>query len=184
MNLPMRRTIISAAMACALALAAGSGPVGAITPQVRVIPGQDLRFGTFAVPTSGYRIVSPAGAVQDSGIFTTMMGDSGPARFTVAYDRGNNGRNRLDITIHLVFSPPPAISSGGLTARLSALTSDLPNAPLVVPGQVIEIRLPDCRVRVCQTSFQLGGRLDIDRSFGGGPISIAIPVDASVVSVR
>lgn len=160
-------------------------PALADKPQLQVIPNGDLRFGRFAVMgTTGYRTVSASGAVSDGGIFSTGTGDTGPARFTVLYDRGNNGRRVLNLQIQLVFYPPPTIVVGGVTARLSDYQSDLPNAPQVAPGQIIEINIPNCRSRVCQTSFSLGGRLDVERNFGGGRVNVPIPVDATLVSVN
>lgn len=151
---------------------------------VQIISNSQLRFGTFAVPTRGFREVSASGAVAGSGIFALNDNGVGPARFTVQYDRGNNGRKRLELTIELVFSAPPAFSNGGLVARLSRYQTDLPGYGLIQPGQVIRITMPNCLERVCSTSFNVGGRLDVERSFGGGSVSIPIPVDAVLISVR
>lgn len=180
---PMKR-VARLLLPALLAALTGSVPARAVDPQLLVTNDRELRFGAFAVFGSGYRIISPTGAVQGSGVFSTGSGDTGAARFTVAYDRGNNGRARLDLVIQLVFAPPPSVSIGGITARLSDYRSDLPQAPVIRPGQVVEIRLPDCRQRVCQTSFNMGGRIDVDRSFGGAAVAIPIPVDAVLVAVR
>lgn len=156
----------------------------AARPQLNIIPERELRFGSFAVPSAGYRQVSPTGTVISSGIFSVSTGDTGPARFTVMYDRGNNGRRNLNLRIQLVFSPPPTVQVGGVTAQLSAYRSDLPNAPQISPGQVVEILMPNCRTRTCSTTFHLGGRLDVTRTFGGAQVAIPIPVDATLISVR
>ena len=160
------------------------GPAKAAPAQLTVVPQSDLRFGSFAVVSSGYRIVSPSGAVQDSGIFSTSTGGTGPAQFAVVYDRNNNSRRTLNLQIQLTFLPPQTVQVGGVTADLSAYQSDIPGAAQIVPGQIVEINIPNCRTRVCQTSFRLGGRLDVDRTSGGGAISIPIPVDALLVSAR
>ena len=154
------------------------------SPQLNVIPERDLRFGSFAVPSSGYREVSPTGTVISSGVFSLNTADTGPARFTVVYDRGNNGRRNLNLRIQLVFSPPPTVQVGGVTAQLSAYRSDLPNAPQIAPGQIVEIFIPNCRTRTCSRTFHLGGRLDVTRTFGGGRVAIPIPVDATLISTR
>lgn len=171
-------------LATALALAVGPAPAVAVPPTISIINPVLLRFGTFAVPSSGFREVSPSGSVTSSGVFALSNGGTGPARFTVQYDRGNNSRRRLDIVIDLTFSTPPAFAQGGLNARLSRYQTDLPGYGLIAPGQTVRIAMPNCLQRVCSRSFNLGGRLDIDRSFGGGLVEIPIPVDAVIISDR
>ncbi len=160
------------------------GPANALPAKLSIVPQSDLRFGSFAVMGSGYRIVSPTGGVIDSGIFSTTSGDTGPAQFTLVYDRGDNSKRVLNLNIQLVFSPPPTVQIGGVTANLSAYTSDLPGAPQIAPGQIVEVNIPNCATRVCQRTFHLGGRLDVDRTSGGAQISIPIPVDGLLVSVK
>ena len=172
------------AAACALALGAWSVPAAGDKPQLSVINGQGLRFGTFAVPTSGYREISPSGGVTSGGIFALDQSGVGPAQFVVQYDRGNNGRRRIDLEIEVVFAVPSVFSQGGLNARLSRFQTDLHGYPQVQPGQVIRILLSNCLQRVCSRSFNLGGRIDVDRAFGGGLVEIPIVVDATVTSIR
>ena len=160
------------------------GPARAAPAQLSIVPQSDLRFGSFAVMGSGYRIVSPSGAVQDSGIFSTTTSGTGPAQFALVYDRANNSRRTLNLQIQLTFLPPQTVQVGGVTANLSAYQSDIPGAPNITAGQIVEINIPNCATRVCQTTFRLGGRLDVDRSFGGASIVVPIPVDAFLVSVK
>ncbi len=159
-------------------------PVAADRPRLRIIPNSELRFGTFAVIDRGYRIVSPGGTVQSSGIFSITSGDTSPARFTVRYNRGNNGRRRLNLRIQLVITQPPPVTQGGITAKLSGLQTDLPGAANVQPGEVIEITIPNCRTRICRKSFNIGGRLDIENDYGGGKVEIPIFADVVLISVR
>ncbi|MBY6014531.1 DUF4402 domain-containing protein [Qipengyuania gaetbuli] len=170
------------AAACALALGVWSVPAAGDKPQLSVINGQGLRFGTFAVPTSGYREISPSGGVTSGGIFALDQSGVGPAQFVVQYDRGNNGRRRMDLVIELVFAAPATFAQGGLTARLSRYQIDLQGYGMVQPGQVIRVEIPNCVQRVCSRSFNLGGRIDVDRTFGGGLVEIPIFVDAVLVS--
>ena len=107
-----------------------------------------------------------------------------PARFTIRYDRGNASRRRLNLRIQLVLSAAPVVTQGGIVARLTSYTTDLPRAGVVQAGRVIEVDIPNCVQRVCSTSFAVGARLDIRRNFGGGNIEIPIPVDAVLISVR
>ncbi len=144
----------------------------------------NLRFGTFAVMDRGYRTVSPTGNVQSVGIFSTSTGDTSPARFTLAYDRGNNSRRNLNLRIQLVLSPAPVVTQNGVVARLSSYQTDLPGAANVQAGQVVEVLIPNCRQRVCSRSFNVGARLDVERNFGGASIEIPIPADAVLISVK
>lgn len=170
--------------AVALAALAGSGPAIAIPPKLTVVNSVFLRFGSFAVPTSGYREISPTGGVTGAGIFALNSAGTGPAQFTVQYDRGNNSKQALNLTIDMVFSAPPNFSQAGLTARLTRLQSDLPGYATIAPGQVVRLQVVNCVQRVCSRSFNLGGRLDVDRGFGGGVVEIPIPVDAVVIAER
>lgn len=169
---------------CALLAGTWAFPSRAEPEKVTILTPVALRFGTFAVPTTGYREVAASGAVTSSGIFALDDSGVGPARFTVEYDRGNNSKRRLDLTIEVVFSAPATFAQGGLTARLSRYQTDLPGYGLVQAGQVLTINIPNCIERVCSRSFSLGGRLDVDRSFGGGPVVIPIPIDAVLVAAR
>ncbi|QPC98903.1 DUF4402 domain-containing protein [Qipengyuania soli] len=167
-----------------LLLATGPAPAFGAPSTISVTNPLMLRFGTFAVPSSGFREVSASGAVSSAGIFALSSAGTGPARFTLQYDRGNNSKRRVDVTIDLVFSTPSAFAQGGLTARLSRYQSDIPGYPSIAPGQIVRVQLDNCLQRVCSMSFNLGGRLDVDRSFGGGNVAIPIPVDAVLVSER
>lgn len=174
----------SVPIALLLCLALAPQRAAADSPQLRVLPLAELRFGTFAVPDVGSIEVSPSGAVQRQGIVSVTSGDTGAARFSVRYDRGNNGRQRLNLLIQLTVSAPTSFVQGGVTASLSRFQTDLPGYATIAPNQIIEIRMPNCTQRVCETSFNLGGRLDIDRRFGGAAVAVPIPVDAVLVSVK
>ena len=170
--------------ACALVCLLAASPAASNSPQVSVQNPSALRFGTFAVPNSGFREVSPRGGISSGGIFALDDSGVGPARFVVQYDRGNNGRRELNLVIEIVFSAPSTYAQGGITARLSRYQIDLPGYGAVRPGQVIRIEMPNCRQRVCSRAFNLGGRIDVDRNFGGGLVEIPIVVDAAVISVK
>jgi len=156
-------------------------PVVAKPQEVRVRSQSPLSFGTFMVFGNGSRSVSATGAVADSAIVTLDGGQPRPARFTIEYDRGNESKQVLDVTIEIVMSAPSSVRSGGVDARLSAFETDLPGYPRVASGQALTVRLTDCRARVCSRTFSVGGRLDITRLFGGAKVEIPIIVDARVV---
>jgi len=156
----------------------------AAPPELRIISETELEFGTFAVIGSGYRIVGPDGSIQSTGIFSMSSSDTSPARFTIRYDRGNNGRRRLNLRIQLILAPAPMVTQGNLVARLSNYRTDIPGAANVSPGQIVEVTIPNCRTRICSTSFRVGGRLDIQSNSGGGKIAIPIPAEIVLISVR
>lgn len=158
-------------------------PTRADQPEVRVTAIRDLRFGSFAVPSSGWREVTPAGVVSGSGIIA-MPGATGPAQFTLTYDRGNNGQVRLNIQLQLILLPAPVVTQQGVVARLTGYQTDLPGAARVAAGQPVLVSLPDCRQRLCAVSFHVGGRLDLERTSGGGRVEVPIPVSVSVLSIR
>lgn len=184
LTLSLRRIrLVEALCLTALSLLIPPNPSHADPPEVRITPERDLRFGTFAVPSSGWREVTPAGQVSASGI-VAMPGDVSPAQFTLAYDRGNSGRARLNLQLQLTLMPAPVITQGGMVARLTAYQTDLPGAARVAAGEPITVSIPNCVQRVCAVSFRVGGRLDLERTAGGGRIEVPIPVSATIVSIR
>lgn len=158
-------------------------PVSANQPQVRITPESELRFGTFMVFGTGSRTVTAMGNVTDVSLVALEGSRAGPARFTVSYDRGNQSRNILDIELELVISQPARVRMGGVEGQLSNFETDLPGAGRIAPGQPIRINLNNCRDRVCSVSFNVGGRLEVSRQYGGASLSIPIPVDVTVISI-
>ena len=161
-----------------------SQPVSADVPRVRISPDSELRFGSFMVFGSGARTVSATGLVSDQAIVPIEGSTTGPARFTISYDRGNESKQSLDIEIELVISNPGPVRAGGVDARLSAFETDLPGALRVTPGQAIRLSIRNCSTRVCSRSFQVGARLDVARQFGGADLSVPIPLDATIISAE
>ncbi|KPF63642.1 DUF4402 domain-containing protein [Porphyrobacter sp. AAP60] len=155
-------------------------PAIAKPQEVRVRSQSELSFGTFMVFGSGSRSVSASGAVIDSAIVTLDGRQPRPARFTIEYDRGNESKHVLDVTIELVMSAPSSLLFGGVNARLSAFETDLPGHSRVASGEAMTIRLTGCRTRVCSRTFTVGGRLDISRNFGGARVDIPISIDARI----
>lgn len=180
--LPMRLAACLSVFICALVWP--PSPLHADQAQLRILPQSELRFGSFAVPSRGSIEISPSGSVNRDGIISITSGDTAPARFVVRYDRGNNGRNRLDLQIQLIIAAPTTFVQGGITATLSRFQTDLPGYASIAPNQIIEIRMPNCLQRVCETSFNVGGRLEVDRRFGGAQVSVPILVDAVLMGVR
>jgi hypothetical protein len=151
-------------------------------PSVRITAQSELRFGTFLVFGAGARTVSAAGAVTNFALVPVEGDAPSPARFTVAYDRGNQSTQPLDVELDVVIAASSPIRLGGIDARLSALDSTLPGALQVQPGQPVRIRITGCRTRLCSRSFQVGGRIDVTRQSGHASLSIPIPLEATIVS--
>ena len=172
-----------AAMALPLAILCAHSATAA-PRQLNIVSDSDLNFGSFAVLDNGYRIVAPNGSVQSQGLFSVNSGDTSPARFTVIYDRGNNGRRRLNLRIQLVLSSAPVMTQDGIVARLSSYRTDLPGAASVQAGRIVDIDIPNCVQRVCSKTFNVGARMDIQRAFGGGHIEVPIPADVVLISVK
>jgi len=142
---------------------------------------QQLRYGSFAVPGTGSRTVSATGLVTDSGVLP-VSGPTGPAQFTLAFDRGG-GSNPVTLVIQVLLGSVGPVSQGGVTGALSAFTTDLPGVPLLVPGQAAILSLPGCATRICTRSFRIGARLDVTRASGGAALTIPLPVSATILAV-
>jgi Domain of unknown function (DUF4402) len=151
--------------------------------KLEIISQKELRFGTFGVLTSGSRVVSPSGAVTSIAIIPVAGSATGPAEFTVSYDRGNESRRSLNLVIEVFLMEPPRVTQGGLSAAVGDFTTDLPGVTSLVPGRPVTIAINNCQTRVCARSFRVGGRLQIQRSYGGGTINVPLPIVANLISV-
>ena len=180
------RSMTRALRHCAIiALAALlASPAQAAEPQVRVIATSELHFGTFMVFGSGARTVSATGAVSDSGVVSLEGRAPAPASFTISYDRGNESNHILNIVLDMVLSSPQLVRQGGVEARLSGYETNLPGALRIDAGRAIRLTISNCRTRVCTRTFQVGGRLDVSRRFGGASVVVPIPVDVTVISAE
>jgi hypothetical protein len=176
-------TLRSGQVIFAMCLALASlvaAPALAKPQEVRVRSQSELSFGTFMVFGSGSRSVSASGAVVDSAIVTLDGRQPRPARFSIEYDRGNESKHVLDVTIELVMSAPGSVQFDGVTAQLSAFETDLPGHARVASGEAMTIRLTNCRTRVCSKTFAVGGRLNVSRNYGGASVDIPINIDARI----
>ena len=133
---------------------------------------------------SGSRTVGATGTVSDSGIVPVEGRAPAPAVFTISYDRGNENNFVLDIVLDLVISAPPMVRQEGVEARLSGYETNLPGALRIDAGRAIRLTMSHCRTRVCTRTFQVGGRLDVTRQFGGASVVVPIPVDVTVISAE
>lgn len=174
---------LGALLICALFVAGWPADLQGKTPEVSITSERDLHFGSFMVFGSGSRTVSASGVVLDNALVALEGVPPTPARFTLAYDRGNESKHVLDIELELVISSSPRVRDGGVDGAVTGLQTDLPGVGALTPGQAIRVVLRNCRSRVCTQSFHVGGRLDVTRNFGGANLVIPIPLDATVISV-
>lgn len=171
-------------MACAVCGALGGGvPAWADLPSVSVSEETDLRFGSFAVFTGGWRAVGATGSQSSGGIMPVPGEPVGPAQFTVRYDRGTESSRPITVVLQLLLMPQSYVTKNGVTGQLSAFTTDLPGALPLVPGTAALVTLPSCTTRLCTLTFHVGARLDVTRSAGAAQkISFNLPISAFVIS--
>ncbi len=175
---------LRASLFAAACLLATSVPARADTPFAYATAQADLRFGRIVVFGSGTRTITPAGGVTDSGILPATGDSPGPARFSVGYDKGNNGTNPITVVLLITFGTVPSpVVQGGVTATVTNLTSNLPGALTITPGLTVQVTLTNCRTRQCGAVFDVGGKLSVTRSYGGANITTPVPVSVTVVSV-
>ena len=168
----------------AAAVLAQASPAQATPASLTITADTALRFGAFVVVSAGSRAVSANGTVTNNGIFPINSAPTGPAQFTVTYDRGNNNPQPIDVTFQLLRSSVSPVSQAGVTGTLSAFGSDLPGAAVLVPGQAVTLSMPSCTARTCSMTFHAGARIDVTRASGGAALSIALPMIANLLSVQ
>lgn len=143
----------------------------------------DLRFGRFAVFASGWRSVGASGAVSGSGIMAVAGSSTGPAQFTLRYDRGSTSTRPITVAAQVMLIAPGQLIKDGVVARLSAFESDLPGGSLLVSGMPVTVTIANCTTRVCTANFAIGARIDVDRQAGGADLTIPLPVTAILLAV-
>lgn len=166
-----------------VAMLALSSPTYADVPSAYVFPEGDLDFGVMAVFGSGTRTITPSGSVTESGIVSASGDFPAPARFSVGYDRGNEGNKSINVIFLVTFGAVPPVTQGGVTGIVSNLTSDLPGALTITAGQTVQVSINNCRTRQCGVTFNVGGRIDVTSLYGGADLSTPVPVSVTVVSV-
>lgn len=159
-------------------LPAHPGAALAKVPSVTVSADQPLRFGTLLIPFAGSRSVSPNGSVTDLGLYAVGNDPVGPAQFTITYDRGNESRRLIDITVQVFLSANQVIKVGGVEGLVSDLVSDIPGSGDFRTGGQVRLTIRNCKERRCSLSFRVGGKIAVSRSSGGA--SLVLPLSASV----
>lgn len=132
-----------------------------------------MRFGSIIVLETGRRTVTPAGGVMDESVLSTPGAVPGPAQYAISYDRGNNGRQQLDLEFLVLLPGELRLESGSLAATLLSIRSEIPSSP---GARQFTLRIAGCVTRVCSTSFRLGGTLVVTRAAGGGNLSVPVPI--------
>lgn len=151
--------------------------------RVTITSNAPLRFGNLMVPATGIRTISAQGTITDSGLFAIGGSPVGPAQFSVVYDRGNASGRAINIQIQIIFSGLQQVTAGGVVGRLSQLDTDLPSSLGSMNGTTMTLTLRNCAQRQCSTSFRIGGRLEVNRNYGGAALVFPLPAIATVASV-
>lgn len=128
---PRSSSVIFAACLASAALMAA--PLIAKPQEVRVRSEGDLRFGTFMVFGTGSRSVSATGAVVDMAIVALEGGQPRPARFTIEYDRGNESKQALEVTLEVVLSAPSTVRVPCRTSNMAAASAMRSEAIRAIP---------------------------------------------------
>lgn len=168
-------------MALVLVVSGFAWPAAA-APVLSVSPNQALRFGSFVVLGTGSRTVNSSGAVTNAGVLPVGTG-TGPALFTLSYDRGAPATGPIVVTVLISLAQPGGVSQNGLSASVSQFDTDLPGIPLLIPAQSVLYTMPVCSTQVCSITFHIGGRIDVTQPGTGGTVTVPLAVTASLVSV-
>jgi hypothetical protein len=148
---------------------------------------QALRFGSFVVVGTGTRTVSAAGTVTDSNTYPVSGAATGPAQFTLVYERaiqlGIPVNLPILVTVQIIIAPVAPVTQNGVTGTISRFTTDLPGNPTVTAGQAFSYTLPLCVTLICQQTFRVGGSIDASQSTAGTTITAPLSVTATIQTV-
>lgn len=181
-RLAVRTRKVSWAAGAALALIIPQAAL-ADSASLSVTTDQQLRFGTFVVPSTGSRSVTSTGVVTNNAVLPIGSDPVGPAQFTIIYDRGSNNGKPISVVVQVFLSGGQTVRSGNVSGTLSAFDTDLPGIPNLLPGLPVIITMANCTQRQCTQIFHVGARLDVSRSGEGASLIIPLPVTASLLAV-
>ena len=170
-----RAICLMGALVSGIALA----PAARADPPLSVTANLSLEFGSFIVLTSGSKWVHASGLVVDQGVLPMPGSTQRPAQFTIRYRRGG-GQAPADIVLLIAVARVSPITVGSVTATISAIDTDLPGVPALIPGQTITYTMPGCDAS-CSVSFRVGARLDITATSSGAKLVFPLVVTAQVV---
>ncbi len=131
---------------------------------------------------SGSRTVSATGTVTNANVLPVSGGNTGPAQFTLTYDRGAPATGPITVAVLLTLSPPSNFAQNGLVATVSGFDTDLSGIPLLIPAQSILFTMRPCSTQVCAQTFHVGGRIDVTQPGNGGSITVPLTITATLVA--
>jgi hypothetical protein len=158
--------------------------INATSASLTISQDMPLRFGSIVVFGHGSRSVSANGETGNDQIYPVGINTSGPARFTVTYDRGSDPLREVSVTYLIMLGGVAPVNQSGLTGTLSRFDSDLPEASSILPGRGVVQTMPPCISQTCRSTFHIGAWLEVTQAKGGGTLSFSLPVSAKLVSVQ
>lgn len=150
---------------------------------ITVTADQTLRFGTFAVAGSGTRTVGASGTTSNTNVYPVSGSTSGPAQFTIAYERLIQTGLPINVTVQITIAPVSSVTQNGVTGSISQFTTDLPGNASVTAGQAFTYTIANCTTFICQQSFRIGASLNVSQSTAGATLTAPLSVTATIVTV-
>jgi hypothetical protein len=175
----LKLTLVWSLVAASLPAAAYAAPAGLSIKQ-----DMPLRFGNFVVFDRGGRTVSATGSVIDDNVFPVGRGGTGPAQFTVTYDRGSDDTREISISYVIQLGAISQFGKGGLSGTLSNFEIDVAGYGQLGTGRAVVQTIANCSSRICMATFHVGARLDLTRAGGSTALTIPLPISATLVSVQ
>ncbi|WP_018075615.1 DUF4402 domain-containing protein [Novosphingobium nitrogenifigens] len=158
-------------------------PASATPGSLSLLSNQPLRFGTIVTVDGGSRTVGADGSTINSNVFPLGDRTSGPAQFTLVYNRPGNDKRAYQLTFAINLPSVPNVRAAGVQGTLSGFTTDLPGIPVLQPGRTALYTLSNCMSDSCSVTFHIGGTLNVERTSGGGELTFPLVLMTSVVAV-
>ena len=143
---------------------------------------QPLHFGSFAVLDHGSKTVGASGTVANEGLVALGNLHESPAQFTLTWQRGDASLQPVTVLVQLAFGKAPTVTTGSITAQITAYETDLGGLATITPGGGLSYTFANCASRSCSATFRVGARMDITAAGDGAPLTLALPITARIMA--
>ncbi len=175
----LKRSLVCSLLAASLPAAAHGAPAGLTINQ-----DMPLRFGNFVLFDRGARTVSATGSVTNDNVYPIGSSSTGPAQFTVTFDRGSDDTREISISYVIQLGAISQFGHGGLSGTLSNFDIDVPGSGQLGTGRAVVQTIANCSSRICMSTFHVGARIELMRAGGSSALTIPLPISATLVSVQ
>lgn len=169
---------------CALlALFLVAGPTWA-ADRIEIVERHELDMGMIILERAGEKTVDAEGKSYSINL-PMVHGSASPAQFDILYIRDPaNPAISANRVVELMFFGTNPVGMSPHAARITRFYTNLPDHPLLMPGEAVQIAMTECSGERCVFHFRLGATVAFADTRAMGNMAFPIAVQARIVSVH